>query len=1553
MSDIDQGKCSRCGAPVFYHIGDTLVKCEYCNQLNKVVEFESELARIHKIKEDHKLVKQKLKIAEQEKKAANDRLFDALSDLNSLKGKQRDIRDLLKALKEDTANGNDTISNIFKALVSGQKSVDGKLELLQNLSNDLLKSQEDVNVRLQTQNEIIDRLNELKMNDKRRQQLQNDFREWIKDVKDKDLEKLKQISDSSRLILNEQKKLADKVEELNHQNKGIDEKITDFRQRWEEDKLNRLHELYHMANGYYFDRQYDKAEECYRKLIINGGKDGEVYWRLLLCHYCIFYQEDENKRQIPIILNPDLSDPNEMSLRRDLRTYLPEEQFPSYYESLREIDQILDKYRLLKNEVKYDIFISVKQKTDDGEPTRDREIGIKLYEELKKDNYSVFNSEITKPPAGEQYEPYIIAALISAKVLIVVGSSTENMSAPWVKNEWSRFLWMMRREKAKRGKAERKLICYLTDGMQPKQLPRGLSASYQAIIDSNRAMTELSASLAFLRKTEEPVKNTFFKRQQENDQSVSFQKIEKQMTVWLITKQFDKVIDQYNKLTDKWLYMDHASLYIMTLCAKNRVTEIESIVLSQSVLEEMDLVKAALAVCHAPEERKKINDLIALNRDWRKEYEKKREPESDKKTVEEWYQAGLKAYSDKNYTEAVKWYHEAAVQGHIAAQFYYAFSLELGQGIDKNEIEAAKWYRKAAEAGDADSQNKLGLFYALGKGVSADDQKAFYWFKKAALNGQRSGQYNYALFLSEGRGTEQNETEGYVWYRKAAEAGHLMAQNELGNCYENGIGVAKDLTEAKKWYQKAAAQGQEDAKKNLERLLAAEKKQEENQQKQAEVWYQDGERARNEQDYANAAKWYRKAAEAEHAEAQNMLGWCYDTGTGVPINHEEAVKWFYKAALLGHIVAQYNYGQLLRVGRGIDKNEIEAAMWYRKAAEGGYADAQNQLGWCYSSGTGVTENQEEAFKWFKKAALQGLAIGEFNYALDLEVGRGTEKDEIEAAMWYRKAAEEGYADAQNSLGRCYETGIGISIDLEEAKKWYQMAADQGQENAKKNLERLLSAEKEQEAARQESPEVWYQHGRTEKEKNSFTEAVKWFRKAAEAGHAKAQGELGLCYSTGTGVEKDETEAVKWFKESARQGVLMSQINYARRLVNGIGTAKNEAEGFRWYQKAAETGNSYAQNGVGTCYEFGYGVSQNFQEAKNWYQKAADQGNNIAKKNLDRIIAKITENEKAASGNPDEWYRLGDQAKARKDYAEAVKWWQKAAQAGHSDAQTMLGWCYDTGNGTAVDKAQAARWNKEAALQGNKYAQYNYGLCLEFGKGIRKNEIEAAIWYQKSADQGFADAQFAIGKCFFQGIGVLKNNAEAKKWFQKAAAQGNENAKSHLEIIRKLEKEDISSAQQAQEWYFQAKKLGPSQKKEAAQLYKLAAEKGHTESQYEYAKILLFGDKTLKNETEGIKWCRKAAEAGYAPAQDTLGSFLVSTGINSNMIEGISWLQKAAAAGEVNAQLGLGMAYESGQGVNADKEEAIKWYQKAASQKGWIARLAQKRLKKLTKKGFFS
>jgi TPR repeat protein len=54
-------------------------------------------------------------------------------------------------------------------------------------------------------------------------------------------------------------------------------------------------------------------------------------------------------------------------------------------------------------------------------------------------------------------------------------------------------------------------------------------------------------------------------------------------------------------------------------------------------------------------------------------------------------------------------------------------------------------------------------------------------------------------------------------------------------------------------------------------------------------------------------------------------------------------------------------------------------------------------------------------------------------------------------------------------------------------------------------------------------------------KQSYTEAIKWLKKAAEQGDAEAQYNLGFCYGNGEGVEKSFTEAVKWYKKAAEQG----------------------------------------------------------------------------------------------------------------------------------------------------------------------------------------------------------------------------------------------------------------------------------------------------------------------------------------------------------------------------------------------------------------------------------
>ena len=69
------------------------------------------------------------------------------------------------------------------------------------------------------------------------------------------------------------------------------------------------------------------------------------------------------------------------------------------------------------------------------------------------------------------------------------------------------------------------------------------------------------------------------------------------------------------------------------------------------------------------------------------------------------------------------------------------------------------------------------------------------------------------------------------------------------------------------------------------------------------------------QDYAEAVKWYRLAADQGYADAQNNLGVMYDQGQGVPQNYAEAVKWYRLAADQGDAAAQYNLGVMYDKGQ--------------------------------------------------------------------------------------------------------------------------------------------------------------------------------------------------------------------------------------------------------------------------------------------------------------------------------------------------------------------------------------------------------------------------------------------------------------------------------------------------------------------------------------------------------------------------------------------------------------------------------------------------------------
>jgi TPR repeat protein len=188
--------------------------------------------------------------------------------------------------------------------------------------------------------------------------------------------------------------------------------------------------------------------------------------------------------------------------------------------------------------------------------------------------------------------------------------------------------------------------------------------------------------------------------------------------------------------------------------------------------------------------------------------------------------------------------------------------------------------------------------------------------------------------------------------------------------------------------------------------------------------------------------------------AQFNLGACYRGGTGVAQDDAEAARWYRLAADGGLEEAQFNPGTFYEDGRVVAQDTTEALRWYRLAADQGSAVGQNSLGLFYAGGIGVAQNDAEAVRWYRLAADQGYATAQCNLGLCYRRGAGVSHDAAESVRWLRLAADQGYADAQFSLASCYGLGTGVAQDIAEAVRWYRLAADQGHAGALTTVARL-------------------------------------------------------------------------------------------------------------------------------------------------------------------------------------------------------------------------------------------------------------------------------------------------------------------------------------------------------------------------------------------------------------------------------------------------------------------------------------------------------------------
>lgn len=348
------------------------------------------------------------------------------------------------------------------------------------------------------------------------------------------------------------------------------------------------------------------------------------------------------------------------------------------------------------------------------------------------------------------------------------------------------------------------------------------------------------------------------------------------------------------------------------------------------------------------------------------------------------YRLGLKVPRD--LTEAVRWLHRAAAQGH--AQAAHSLNLLSAQGVDVTPPTDEPTPRRqqslddlldslkpaSGPEGDGGMDAPLALPEPDSDPLDLDGGGGV---DLAALRASTSPAAWVALGNAYrlGQGCEVDEVEAVTWYDKAAQAGDVQGQFSLAVMYDQGLGVRPNDKEALRWYLAAAKAGDAPAQFNLGNMIRA---------------------GRGcPRDPKVAAQWYKKAADQGDAAALFNLGTLHEAGEGVPADLGRAQEFYRRAAAMGLAEAQFNLANMLRASDG------EAALdFYTQASQQGLVAAQINLGLMLQD-----SDPDSAVYWLRRAAASGNEMAMLNLAAMYLAGHGVAKDEVEAHLWLEALTE--------------------------------------------------------------------------------------------------------------------------------------------------------------------------------------------------------------------------------------------------------------------------------------------------------------------------------------------------------------------------------------------------------------------------------------------------------------------------------------------------------------------------------------------------------------------
>lgn len=356
--------------------------------------------------------------------------------------------------------------------------------------------------------------------------------------------------------------------------------------------------LFNRANHFRRQNDFDKAVNAYENILNEDNTDAEAHFGLVLSRYGIEYVEDPSTHQyVPTCHRVQLDSIFLDSDYLAAMEYAPDGYSRSIYEEeAKKISEIQKNILAISNkEEPFDVFICYKETAQSGSRTKDSALAQDLYYQLETEGYKTFFSRITlEGKLGQQYEPYIFAALNSAKVMVVIGTSSENVNSVWVKNEWSRFLAMMKMDKS------RLLIpCYLD--MDPYDLPEELSMLQSQDMSKIGFVQDLVRGI---KKVVDAVNNKYSNSVEGAAVSIApgIESLMKRGYLFLEDKDWEQADEYFERVLD--IEPEYAPAYVGKLLAKLTLCEEKLLAEQEFLLDDFPEFQKAVRFADAELKRK-------------------------------------------------------------------------------------------------------------------------------------------------------------------------------------------------------------------------------------------------------------------------------------------------------------------------------------------------------------------------------------------------------------------------------------------------------------------------------------------------------------------------------------------------------------------------------------------------------------------------------------------------------------------------------------------------------------------------------------------------------------------------------------------------------------------------------------------------------------------------------------------------------------------------------------------------------------------------------------